>query len=155
MTRFIHFVSACAITLALVYQCAAAGKGDNAKATNANVKVQVHLSRQTFKAGDTGELTIMLEPAEGFHINANPPVELRLDDPKTIMLKGALTQAVDRKNGYLSTRTPVRQTFYVPKETPAGSHTITGTVTYFYCSDTEGWCQRYKQPVSVSFTLAK
>jgi len=129
---------------------------DDPKAnSNPNVGVWTHVSRATFKPGDTGEITITIAPAEGYHVNANPPVEFGLDAPKTIMLKGVLSQVTDKNNGYLSTRSPLRQTFYVPSTVKPGAHTLKGMVTYFYCSDVEGWCQRFRQPIALSFTVAQ
>ena len=135
--------------------CTALTSGDDARTSNPNVKVWAHLSRQMFKPGETGEITITLSAAEGYHINANPAVEVKLDDPRLVILKGVPTQAIDKSTGYLSSRSPVRQIFYVPSTTSAGFHVLKGTVTYFYCSDSEGWCRRYRQPISLSFTLSK
>jgi hypothetical protein len=120
-----------------------------------HVKVYASLSKQAFKGGETGELRITFSPEEGYHINANPPVEFAIDSGKAVLLKGELTQPVDRSNGYLSTRSPVRQTVYVPGTVAPGIHVMKATVTYYYCSDREGWCVRYRQPVSLSFTLVR
>ena len=120
-----------------------------------HVKVYASLSKQTFKSGETGELRLTFSPEEGYHINANPPVEFTIDSGKVVLLKGELTQTVDRSNGYLSTRSPVRQTLYVPSTVAPGVHVMKATVTYYYCSDLEGWCVRFRQPVLLSFTLVR
>jgi hypothetical protein len=119
------------------------------------VKVWTHLSRETFKPGETGEITITIAPSEGFHVNANPPVELRLEGEKKVLLKGSLSQVTDKSNGYLSTRSPIRQSIYVPSTTKPGFHVLKGTVTYYYCSDAEGWCQRFRQAITLSFTVTQ
>lgn len=128
--------------------------GDETKtSSNPNVKVWTHLSRETFKPGDTGEITITISPAEGYHVNAKPPVEFKLAGDKAILLKGPLSQVTDKGNSYLSTRSPVRQSFYVRSTIKPGFHVLKGTVTYFYCSDAEGWCQRFQQPITISFSV--
>ncbi len=155
MMRLFRNVQFAIPAIALILLCSAFAPGDDAQTSNPDVKVWAHLSRQTYKPGETGEITITLSPAEGYHINANPAVEIALDKSAAVILKGEPSQVIDRANGYLSSRSPVRQTFYVPSSTAAGSHLVKGTVTYFYCSDSEGWCRRYRQPVSFTFTLAQ
>ncbi len=123
--------------------------------TVSHVKVYASLSKQTFRNGETGELRLTIAPEEGYHVNANPPVELVIDSGKVVQLKGELSQAVDRSNGTLSTRSPLRQTFYVPSTVTPGAHIIKATVTYYYCSDIEGWCVKFRQPVSFSFTVSR
>lgn len=123
--------------------------------TNPNVAVEIRLSRKEFKPGDKGELAVKLIPAAGFHVNANPAVEVRLSDTGDLILRGEPSQTIEKKSGYLSSRTPVRQPIAIPVTASRGRHTLKGTVTYFYCSDAEGWCQRYRQPVTISFSVTK
>jgi hypothetical protein len=149
-------VRTCMAALAASLLFPAFTPGDDPKAgSNPNVRVWVHLSRESFKPGDTGEISITISPAEGYHVNANPPVELRLDSTKAILFKGVLSQTTDRNNGYLSTRSPIRQSFYLPSTIKPGFHVLKGVVTYFYCSDSEGWCQRFRQPITLSFNVTQ
>ena len=34
-----------------------------------------------------------------------------------------------------------------------GSSGISGTLTYYYCSDSEGWCRREKKQFTVAVTV--
>lgn len=123
--------------------------------TNPNVNVWTHLSRQSFRAGETGELTITFAPREGYHINAAPPVSVVMQESGPLILKGPPALSVDKKTGFLSTKAPVRQAFSVSGTTPPGSHIVKGTITYSYTSDAKGWTRRVHQPVSLSFMLTE
>ncbi len=119
------------------------------------VKVSASFSKEAFRKGEKGEILIAFAAERGYHINVDPPVELAIDSGKVIQLKGKLALPVDKSNGYLSTRSPVRQTISVPKTVTPGEHLMKATVTYYYCSDAEGWCVKYRQPVTLSFTVVR
>ncbi|MBI1808057.1 MAG: hypothetical protein HYR76_13540, partial [Ignavibacteria bacterium] len=55
---------------------------------------------------------------------------------------------------YLDASKPIKQSFTLAKSTKAGSLSFKGTLTYFFCSDADGWCSRFKQPIDVTVTVA-
>ena len=122
---------------------------------NSYVKLEVKLSRETAKPGGSGEIRITFAPVEGIHVNADPPVEFRFDSTSEVVLQGTPRLVVDKRTGYLSTAAQVKQGFLVPRTVKPGTQQLKGVITYYYCSDTEGWCTKFTQPVELSLTIIK
>ncbi len=122
---------------------------------NPLVSVDVRLSASALKRGDSGELHILFSPADGIHINSPPPLGVSLDPPRLLRLNGAPLQATDRGNAYLLATLPVRQLFTVSRKARPGTLTLRGTITYYYCSDPEGWCRKSTHPFALSLTIVK
>ncbi len=120
---------------------------------NRYVQVEVTVAAQAMKADGSGELRIAFAPAEGIHITATPAVEFQPDSACVFVKKGRAAQHPDTITGFLSTGTPVLQAFGVAAGTPPGRHVLRGSVVYFYCSDTEGWCMRYRQRIELPITI--
>jgi len=59
------------------------------------------------------------------------------------------------KTGYLDTKRPIKYSFTLDNKIKKGKHTLKGTVRYFFCSDTEGWCNRSSQPIQLTFTVTQ
>ena len=49
----------------------------------------------------------------------------------------------------------VKQQFQLSPGAPHGPVTLKGTLTYYFCSDKEGWCSKYKQPVEIALTVRR
>ena len=120
---------------------------------NQYVQLEVTVSALSMKAEESGELRIAFTPSEGIHINATPAVEFRIDSSSAFVIKGKAAQERDALTGFLSTSVPVRQLFGVAQGTGSGLHALRGTVVYFYCSDSEGWCMRFRQRVELPITI--
>ena len=105
----------------------------------------------TMHPGTEGTLEFHFIPAEGIHINVDPPVAFSLDSVSYLTLNGKPSMTKDRNTGYLSTTDPVRQTVRLDKKAAPGMLTVKGIVTYFFCSETEGWCNKQREPVE--FTI--
>ena len=125
------------------------------KASGPRVGIWAHLSRQSFRAGESGEIIITFGPREGYHIVATPPVAVTIQGSKELILKGPPEVSVDKKNNFLSTRAPVRQGFLIPATVRPGDHVVKAIISYSYTSDAMRWTRRARQPVSLSFTLAE
>ncbi len=127
--------------------------GDTVRVENRHVKFSLALSRENVQRGGTGEILITLRPEKGIHVNLQPAIELRLDSLPGVTLSGALQlRKLDTAN-YLDPSKPIRQTFAIAKQRPPGAVTMRGLLTYYYCSDAEGWCSRFKQPIAVTLTV--
>lgn len=132
-----------------------APKGDTAPVENRHVKFSLTPISQTVQAGGTGEIIISLKPDKGIHINLQPSIDLRLDSTAGVRESGALQlRKLDTAN-YLDPSKPLRQLFTVAKTQRPGTLTLRGTLTYYYCSDAEGWCSRFKQPVALTVIVKK
>jgi hypothetical protein len=115
------------------------------------VTVEVRPVPSSMHPGSSGIIELHFQPADGIHVNADPPITFSLDSAGVVNLKGKPVMSADTSTGYLSTTAPVKQTITLGKHAAQGRVTVKGTVTYFFCSDNEGWCNRRKQPVE--FTI--
>jgi hypothetical protein len=120
---------------------------------NAFVTVDVQLSKQELRPGESGELLVAFLPLEDIHVTAKPPVQFKIGATKAFELEGNPTWTVDTITGYLSTASPVHQAYRIPRTAHSGRHRITGTIVYFFCSDNEGWCRKSTYPLEMTFTV--
>jgi len=86
-----------------------------------------------------------LDPA--VHINEDPAPRLKLaGEPAVLVLKPvAAVPAAERDPGvtrYLDTAAPVRFPIAIAAGASKGKQLVKASVTYFYCSKTEGWCRK-------------
>ena len=121
--------------------------------SNDYVKVDVRPPSTALKPGGSGEVEFRFIPVDGIHINVDPPVTFTLDTMTVVSLKEKPVMTKDAKTGYLSTSSPVRQTVVLARNAAPGTFTVKGTVSYFFCSETEGWCNRQKQPVEFTIVV--
>ena len=117
------------------------------------VRCDIHLASTTLKPGASGEIVLMFSPEEGIHINTDPAMEFEFDKSSPIHFTGITSLPKAAKTGYLDPSKPVRCAFTVNKSLKKGKHTLKGTVQYYFCSDTEGWCNRFSQPIELTFTV--
>jgi len=122
---------------------------------NKYVQCEIKLVEQSLKAGATGTVQISLKPTKGIHINLDPPMSLNLDKYAAISKIEKLNTPKDKKHDYLDAGKPVTAKFTVAKNAKPGSIKLIGTFMYFYCSDAEGWCNRFKQPVELTLNITK
>ena len=87
-------------------------------------------------------------------INEVPAPKLKLaGGPATVLPPAAPAKAGTPGSAhYLDLTLPVVFPVSLAPGTPRGSHDVTGTVTYFYCSKREGWCR--KGTTDVTFPIA-
>ncbi|MBM2841143.1 MAG: hypothetical protein HW412_1671, partial [Bacteroidetes bacterium] len=105
--------------------------------------------------GGTGKIMIAFTPIDGIHINVDPPLSVKLERNTPFRFEGKLDISTDKESGYLSMSMPVEQRFAVTRKTKPGSHTIKGTLVYYFCSDTEGWCRKFTQPIALKLNVTK
>ena len=122
---------------------------------NAHVKFEITLASTTIIRGGKGEIILTLTPNEGIHINTDPAMEFEFEKQSNVRFLGITSLPTNAKTGYLNADQPVKYSFAVDKNISKGKHSIKGTVRYFYCSDTEGWCNRFVQPVDLRFTVTR
>lgn len=120
---------------------------------NKSVTLTVTLKDTLVAPGATGEIAIQFQPVEGIHINLQPALDFKLDTASRAALTGTLV--LPKGAPYLNTSAPVLQRFQVPKDAKPGPLALKGTLTYFYCSDKDGWCSKYKQPLEFALTVRR
>lgn len=123
------------------------------KKINEFVDVKISLKQKEVKPGSTCDLLIRFKPKEGIHINFDPPISLKFDS--TLYLNKVEKLRIPRKpkQDYLDTKQELVQKFSIAKDTPPGNIVIKGALTYFYCSGSDGWCSRFKQPFEFSIKV--
>ena len=141
------------IIAAIAIFIAAANSGEKAAAVNSYVKCALEVKKKSLKPGEKGELFISLQPVKGVHINLTPPMSVSFDSLGEIQASG--TMEIPKKETFLDITKRIRIPFVLSPASKAGTATLKATLTYYYCSDAEGWCSRFKQPLEVTMTVAK
>jgi hypothetical protein len=139
--------------LALLLAAVSAEAGLVRLTGNKSVALEVSLQDTLVAAGDTIAMAVRFRPVEGIHINLQPPLDFKRDTSSSAALAGGLV--LPKGEPYLNTNAPVVQRFVVPRGAKPGRLALKGMLTYFYCSDKEGWCSKYKQPVELSVTVRR
>ncbi|HTK82595.1 MAG TPA: hypothetical protein VL633_09915 [Bacteroidota bacterium] len=119
--------------------------------TNKQVAFTAALKEKSVQAGSTATLLIRLRPQKGIHINLKPAISIIVDSTDGILRAG--TPNIPQADSFLNTSKPIVQQVTLPAGLKKGKAFISGTVTYFFCSDAEGWCSRFAQPFKVPLTV--
>lgn len=119
-----------------------------------DVAVVTKLQQKELNPGASGQIVISIKPNKGIHVTTDPPFLFTLDSLKEYFSLGQPDFAKNEK-GYVDAKKPIRHELSVAKNTPAGSYTLKGVFTYFYCSDAEGWCSRFRHPVELTVNVAR
>ena len=128
---------------------------DKPKIENEYVTASITLRPSKLRAGNSGELLISLKPKKGIHINLQPKAELKLEISDAFILTDSLIIPKSKKTGFVDSEKPIRQMFKLSPKLSPGTVTLNGTLTYYYCSDAEGWCSKFKQPIQLKAIVKK
>lgn len=118
-----------------------------------DVRITFAPETDTLNPAAPGALLIRFAPRKGFHVNAVPAMSVAFDSLSAANLRDSMTVPQDTATGYLDSRRPVRQPFALKKGLRRGKAGISGILTYYYCSDAEGWCRREKKSFTVPVTV--
>lgn len=123
---------------------------------NKYVEYSATLKQDKLKPGGSGKLLIALKPQRGIHINLDPPLSVILDSSVALASSGKIEIPKMKREKFLDPRKPISVPFVLAQSlTPGSRVTLKGTLIYYYCSDAEGWCSRFKQPVEIQCTVVK
>lgn len=125
------------------------------KKINEFVDVKLSLKQKVVKPGSTCDLLIRFKPKQGIHINFEPPISVKFDSTTYLNKIDKLIIPRKPKQEYLDTKQELVQKFSIANDTPTGDIVLKGTLIYFYCSGSDGWCSRYKHPFEVSVKIKK
>lgn len=120
---------------------------------NDHVSVELHVP-SVIPSAQPASISFYMTPVEGIHINSTPVFELRLDKSSSFDVVGAPRFVKDEQE-YLDINQPVEFSVKAKQGTSAGKHLLKGTLNYFYCSDKEGWCNRFSQKFEVTVAVKK
>ena len=129
--------------------------GETPKNENKYVNLQIVLATDTLHAGDADVLRISLTPVEGIHINADPPVEVTLEKNTVVDLDGEPEMSTDKETGFLEVSEPIEQRLSISRKATPGWHAFKGTIVYYFCSETQGWCTKFVQQFSLQVNVTK
>ncbi len=120
-----------------------------------NEHVQLQISLQTSVSDrTTAVVSFMYVPLDGIHINTVPNIELKLEKDSPFELSGKPKFSKTDKD-YLDVSKPFIVTLKSKKNSTKGPAVIKGKLNYFYCSDKDGWCNRFSQPVEINIEITK
>jgi hypothetical protein len=105
------------------------------------------------RPGTPAAVEVRFTPADPeVHVNRFPPPRLDLEPTQDILKAAPAPAAKPTDAKYLGPVEPYR--FPVVAKVPsAGGQTVKGTVTYFYCSQREGWCRKGSTDVELAVKL--
>ncbi|GEM_PF-1123019 len=125
-----------------------------AKATIAQegeeVKITVQAVNDTVRAGRETKFIFNMQPAEGFHVNVEPQIKLVLLETKDFtpvaekFTPAAGAKTLTTEDGYKifdpKHAQPVTFAVKVAKGLKPGKYPVKAKLTYFFCSDKDGFC---------------
>ena len=131
------------------------------KPANEFIQISVRAEKDSLKAGGQGKLLFTITPKAGFHVNLEPPISLALAEEKnfTLLAKKFIPDStikeITTKDGYkiFNPKAPVAFNFKVAKSLKPGKHTLQAKLTYYYCSDAEGWCSFTTETFPITITI--
>ncbi|MFA6469780.1 MAG: hypothetical protein WCW35_12835 [Bacteroidota bacterium] len=99
-------------------------------------------------------LEFSFSPVEGIHVNTNPAFEMKLEKNSLFEVLGA-PQLHKDKNAYLDADHPVVFSVKAKSGTATGKQVLKGKLFYFFCSDKDGWCNRYSQSFEITINVSR
>ncbi len=118
---------------------------------NKHIKLEIQ-QPEKISIVKSGEIAFLFQPVIGIHVNTNPLFELKLEKNSVFEVVGNVRFQKNEKD-YLDVVTPVEFSFKAKTGTKAGKQKLKGTLNYFYCSDKDGWCNRFSQPIDVTIEV--
>jgi hypothetical protein len=109
--------------------------------------------------GASGAILVRFVPrSPEIRVNEEPPPRLRLEGGGVLLDRqpparaGATIVEPDLAR-YLDPAVPVRFAVAPDPRASGGTHVVRASVSYAYCSKTQGWCKRATQPIEVEVKL--
>ncbi len=120
---------------------------------NKYVSVEVVVKQKNLKPGSSADMLISMKPVSGIHVNLKPAIELKLDSASVVSVAG--NPGIPKGKEYLDTSTPITQRISIPNNLKPGEISVKGMLTYYYCSDKEGWCSKFNQPFNITLNVSR
>jgi hypothetical protein len=105
--------------------------------------------------GGDAAVAVQFSPADpNIRVNEDPAPRLKLAAGQQVLLEKPVPRpspaaSVPGQGRYLDPILPVTFPVKVNTRAARGEHTVKATVTYFYCSKSEGWCRKGSADVDV------
>jgi hypothetical protein len=130
-----------------------------------DVKITVKAAKDTVRIGKEARLLFQMQPKEGLHVNVVPAITLELIDAKNFALLAkkfapdSTSKTLTTKDGYKifdpSHPQPVTFAVKVEKGAKTGRYPLKTKLTYYYCSDAEGWCSFASEEFVINLVVVK
>lgn len=120
---------------------------------NTHVKIHVQIPKK-ISAAKNGAISFSFSPNDGIHINTEPLFEFVPEKNSPFEVVGAPRFGATDK-GYLDLSKAIEYTIKAKTGTVPGKYSLKGKLFYFYCSDAEGWCNRFSQPIDLMVEVTK
>jgi hypothetical protein len=105
------------------------------------------------RAGAPAVIEVRFAPADPeVHVNRFPPPRLDLEPMQDLIKLAPAPAAKPGGEKYLGPSEPYRFPVIAKGGAP-GAQSVKGVVTYFYCSQREGWCRKGSNDVEVAVKL--
>lgn len=111
-------------------------------------------------AGADAAVSVTFAPREaGIVVDEKPAPRLSLDPTQTVLVdkqppRTSSGGEVDPSQAkYLDPQVPVRFPVAIAPGVPRGTHTVKGTVTFYFCSKAEGWCKKGVSEIALDVTV--
>ncbi len=130
-----------------------------------DVKITAKAVKDTVRVGKEARLLFEMKPNAGLHLNVVPAITLELIDAKNFTLLAkkftpdSTSKTLTTKDGYNifdpEHAQPVSFTVKVEKSVKPGRYPLKAQLTYFYCSDAEGWCRFTNEEFVINLVVVK
>ncbi|MDP1677159.1 MAG: hypothetical protein Q8L88_09850 [Bacteroidota bacterium] len=118
---------------------------------NEHIKLELQQPRK-ISIAKSGDIAFFFEPIEGIHVNTNPQFELKLEKNSPFEIVGKARFQKNEKE-YLDIKKPLEFSIKAKNGTKTGKQNLKGKLNYFYCSDKDGWCNRFSQKIDVTIEV--
>jgi hypothetical protein len=129
------------------------------------VKITANAANDTVRAGMEVRLLFHMQPQTGLHVNIEPAISLELINAKNFLLPAkkympdSTIKILTTKDGYKifdpSQPQPVAFAVKVEKGAKPGRYPLKTKLTYYYCSDAEGWCSFASEEFVINLVVVK
>lgn len=129
------------------------------------VTITAHAAKDTVRAGREMQLIFQMQPAAGFHVNVEPPIKLALLDTQDFVLVAgkfipdSSAKTLTTADGYKifdpKHTQPVKFAVKPAKNIKPGKYPVKVKLTYFFCSDQEGYCSFKNQEFVFNLVVVK
>lgn len=155
LNRMVYFLLACFFLLSFNQEGWA---GEDVKITAKAVKDTVRIGKET-------RLLFEMRPNAGLHLNVVPAITLELIDAKNFTLLAkkftpdSTSKTLTTKDGYEifdpHHAQPVSFAVKIEKNVKPGRYPLKAKLTYYYCSDAEGWCRFTNEEFVINLVVVK
>ena len=118
--------------------------------------LQLQTNSRPWPANSSGVVNINVTIKEGFKIPKRPSPRLQIDPAGAFEVTGD-TSFMEEGQGkdpeYFHAFKPMSLQLAAAKTTQPGRYTLSGKFTYFYCSESEKYCSRSVEKVSIPIEL--